>query len=230
MISKWYHLKDEALKLRRRGHSLRNIELKLKIPRSTLSSWLKNVPLSKNQKALLHKKWGNALIKARKKAVLWHNAQKQARIKIAEKEADNVLKNLNIKNKNISELALSLLYLGEGSKNNPETAIGSSDPMILKFFLTVVKNVYNLDVEKIRCELYIRADQNPREIIKFWSEKLSLPTSCFKQVNFDKRTAGSKTFDYYKGVCSLRCGNVAIQRRLLFLGRKFCQKIIGKSD
>jgi hypothetical protein len=45
-------------------------------------------------------------------------------------------------------------------------------------------------------------------------------------LTFDSRTKGSKTYEYYKGVCVLRCGNAAIQRKLLFLAEEFCKKII----
>ena len=65
MISKWFELKDEAISLRKKGKSIRNIEERLKIPRSTLSGWLKNIELSKSQKKVLDKKWREALVLAR---------------------------------------------------------------------------------------------------------------------------------------------------------------------
>ena len=128
MTSKWYELKDSAIKLRQRGFSIGEIERRLGIPRSTLSGWLKNIKLTAEQKEKLLQKWKNGLIKARQGAVVWHNAQKAERIKEAEKSAKETLKNINLNDKNILELALAFLYLGEGSKNNPETALGSSIP------------------------------------------------------------------------------------------------------
>ena len=80
----------------------------------------------------------------------------------------------------------------------------------------------------MRCELYIRADQSPSALKRFWSRELKIPIKNFKGVFVDKRTEGSKTFDYYKGVCSLRCGNVAIKKRLMNLSRLFCEKIVNK--
>ena len=123
------------------------------------------------------------------------------------------------------ELALAILYLGEGNKATGETSIDSSDPLILQFFLSCLKKIYNFDIKKIKCELHLRADQNPKAIKRFWAQELNIPLDNFKQVAIDKRTAGSKTYPFYKGVCVLRCGNVAIQRRLLFLGRFFCKRI-----
>lgn len=226
MRSRWYELKDDAVRLRKRGFSIRKIERRLGIPRSTLSGWFRNIKLSPKQKQKLSKDWKNSLVKARKKAVLWHNEQKQKRLDEAEKKALQVLKNINTDDSNIIELSLAMLYYGEGTKKTDETAIGNSDPLILKFFLAMLKNVYNLDVRKIRCELNLRADQDPEKMKRFWARTLKLPLSSFKRVYIDKRTEGSKTYPYYKGVCNIKCGNVAIQRKLVRISNLFCKKII----
>ncbi|MBI4708650.1 MAG: hypothetical protein HY764_00365 [Candidatus Portnoybacteria bacterium] len=227
MESKWYELKPKAEGLRRKGYSIGHIERNLKIPRSTLSGWLRNIQLTSQQKKRLFRNWKNALINARKKAVLWHNTQKAKRLEEAKNSAIRTLKSLGT-GKNVVELALAFLYLGEGRKNSPETAIGSSDPMILKFFLAAIKNTCNLDIKKIKCELALRADQDPKKIRRFWSKELRLPIENFKQVNIDKRTEGSKTYPHYKGVCHLRCSHAAIQRKLLNIATLFCQNIIDK--
>jgi len=116
--------------------------------------------------------------------------------------------------------------MGEGTKRKIETAMGSSNPLILKFFLTTLKILYKIDPKKIRCQLSLRADQNPDKIKHFWAKELNLSLANFRHVNLDKRTIGSKTYPQYKGVCYLSCGNVAIQRKLTYLSEIFCTKII----
>ena len=227
MQSKWYKLKPEAIRLRGSGESLSYIHTTLGIPKSTLSYWFKDIKLTKKQKERLHKNWLNALVVARKEATKWHQAEKQKRIMYAKKEAEEVLEKISLNDKNVLELSLAILYLAEGSKKNVETALGSSDPNTLRFFLKSLSRLYGLDVTKVRCELYLRYDQDPDELKKYWAQELSLPLSSFTQVNRDKRTIGRKTYDHYKGVCSLRCGNVAIQRRLVFLAEKYFA-IIGR--
>lgn len=202
------------------------IEKKYGVPRSTLSGWLKGIVLTDQQKDKLLKNWQQALNEARKEAVKWHNAQKQMRLQQAKKAAEETLKTLNIRQKNILELALAMLYLGEGFKSTPETSIGNSSPQILKFFIKALCLAYNFDRNKIRCELHLRADQNPVEIKEYWSSELSIPLANFTTVSIDMRTKGSVTYGHYKGVCVLRCGNAAIQRKLLFLAESFCNKVI----
>jgi len=226
MKSRWFDLKDQAIKLRKQGLSMNIIERRYGIARSTLSGWFRKVKLTRTQKKKLLQNSSIALIAARKKAVLWHNEQKRQRLEEAKLQALHTLENINTSDERLLELTLAILYLSEGSKTTDETSIGSSDPLMLKFFLSCLKKVYNFDTSKIKCELHLRADQNPESVKCFWSKELKLSLNNFKQITIDKRTLGSKTYPHYKGVCALRCGNVAIQRRLLYLARFFCEKIV----
>jgi hypothetical protein len=228
MISKWFHLKQRAITLRKAGHSINDVENKLRIPKSTLSGWFRNVTLTKKQKAVLLQRWKQGLQKARKGAVLWHNQQKKDRILNAEKEAMKALSLLDVTDKATLELALAILYLGEGSKKNLGTNMGNSDPLILRFFIFVLRKNYNFDMNKIRCELHLRADQNPKKIQAYWSKELGIPLRNFTSISVDKRTRGSITYPEYKGVCVLSCGTVAIQRKLVYLSRMFCEKVVSQ--
>jgi len=227
MASKWFDKKEEAIKLRKQGLSYNEIKNKLGIPKSTLSGWFRDILLTKKQKDKLLKQWRKGLIGAREKASEWHRKEKEKRLFCAKDEADKVLNGLSLNKKNILELALAMLYMGEGIKGNKETGLGNSNPLILKAFLCILKKSYKIDIAKVRCELYLRADQNEKKIKNFWSKELELPMENFKYVHFDKRTEGSKTFPDYKGVCMLRCSNVAIQRKLLNISNGFCERIIN---
>src|SRR3989344_3885517 len=157
MRSKWFNLKQEAISLRKIGNSIRDVEISLGIPRSTLSGWFKSVELTHRQKINLKNRHKENLIKAREKAIIWHNNQK---------------------------------------------------------------------INKIAFYLHLRSDQNPRYMKKYWSGELDVPIERFGKVSIDKRTLKTKTYSHYKGVCVINCGNVAIQRKLVYIGRKFCKKTI----
>lgn len=134
-----------------------------------------------------------------------------------------MLNAINTNNTNITELALALLYLGEGTK--AKTGMGSSDPIILKFFISCLRNIYKIPEDKIKCELHLRVDQNPNKMIKFWSNELQVPRNNFTKPYLDNRTKGKATYTSYKGVCLVRCGTVAIQRKLVYIAKHFCSKI-----
>jgi len=205
--------------------SIGYIEKKLGIPKSTLSGWFKNVQLTKPKKIQLHQNWKNALVKARKKAVLWHNQQKAIRVSKAKEEALKTYNAININDRNILDLALAMLYLGEGFKKTGETGMGNSDPSILKFFISCLQKNYNFDVSKIKCALHLRADQDPQKVKRYWSQQLNIPIKNLNSFFVDKRTAGRPTYPDYHGVCVIRCANVAIQRKLSFLSKLYCTKI-----
>jgi hypothetical protein len=226
MKSQWFKFKDEAIKLRRGGASLRDVEKRLKIPRSTLSYWFKDVILSSSQKAKLVKNWKLALGKARVEAVKWHNEQKQIRVENAKASALNTLSRLNTREAGILEIALAMLYLGEGAKTTLGLCIGNSNPLILRFFIASLRFIYGFDCQKIHCELHLRYDQNVLKMKQYWSKELNLPAKNFTSVAVDLRTKGSKTYPHYKGVCVLRCSNTAIQRKLMYLAEEFCNKVI----
>ena len=228
MIARRQGLKPVALSLRINGYSIGDIERKLDIPRSTLSGWFKNIKLTKEQKSILFKKSLKSLANAREKAIKWHHLQKKNRLLNAENEALDVLLKANLHNKILLEIAFAMLYLGEGSKNNL-TSLGNTNPLIVKFFIKSVKVLFGIDESQIRSEVHLRNDQDGNEMINYWSNQLEIPKTSFTAIK-DKRPVKSKTYPNYKGVCVVRCGKIAIQRRVTYLGEEFCRKIIEMDD
>lgn len=225
MNSRWAHLKSQAIAVRKRGASIRDVEKQLGIPRSTLSGWFRNVELSEKKKELLKKKWAGALIVARKKAVIWHNTKKAERIAQASFAATETLRKLDLTRNEVVELALAFLYLGEGAKKAISTSMGNSDPFILKFFVSGLQKVYQVPLVDIKCELHLRADQNSKILKKYWSKALGIPLVNFGASVVDVRTKGTTTYPHYKGVCVVRCSRVAIQRKLLYIAKGFCEEV-----
>jgi len=227
MVSRWYKLRDEVVKLRKEGTSIGVINKKYGIPKSTLSCWFRKIKLNKYQKDRIYKAASIRMDKAREKALLWHHSQKENRIKLAEKEADSVLSSINMNDLSVLEVALAFLYLGEGAKSN-ETSIGNANPLVLKFFINAIKKLYP-NAKLGRCQLHLRSDQNELSAIKYWSKELNINEGEFSFVK-DKRVAKTKTYQSYHGVCVIRFTEIAIQRRLLFLCHKFCNIIANMDD
>lgn len=223
MKSRWYHLKDEAVALRKSGMSMTVIERRLGIPRSTLSGWFREVHLTEDQRLRLMKNKKDGWTRARARAVESHRAQKALRLLTAKREAQKTLERIELSDE-VLGLAFAMLYLGEGAKNGT-TSIASSDPKILKFVLAVLKRNYHITADMVRCELHLRADQSSEASKRYWSEVLGIPIQKFGGVFYDQRTAGHPTYDHYKGVCVLYCGGIAIQRNLIYLYNLFCEKV-----
>lgn len=221
MPSQWSHIKEKALTMRRRGVSTRDIEKKLGISRSTLSYWFRNVKLHPRFVKRMKARNDKALIKARAAAVKWHNRQKSVRLQQASHEANETLSHIDCNDTAVAELALSLLYLGEGMKTTG-TGLGNSDPLILRFFVRMLHRLYGVRPTDLKCELHLRADQDPVGITRYWSRTLGIPSANFRKPSIDRRTVGRPTYAYYKGVCIVNCGRVAIQRKLIYIATTFC--------
>jgi hypothetical protein len=209
--------------MRKKGYSLRDIESKLRIPRSTLSGWFQTVLLTTTQKKRLSQSHLEGLATARKLATARHKENKTHRLKVLEQDALDMVKTISRSDRTSLEIALAFLYLGEGAKSG-RTALGSSNPDILRFFIYGITTLYEMDRTKIKCALHLRADQNPEELKEYWSNALDLPITNFTKASIDARTAGRATYPHYKGVCLLECGRVEIQRRLMYIANAFCRK------
>ncbi|HEX6977399.1 MAG TPA: hypothetical protein VF185_03520 [Patescibacteria group bacterium] len=224
MRSQWYEYKNKSINLRQSGKSIGEIERKLGIPRSTLSGWLRGIELTPTQKQSLDRRVRASLKQARKKAVVWHHAQKEKRILEARHQASLVLSNINFQDKSLLELALSMLYLGEGTKKG-RTSLGNTNPVILKFFVECLHILYGVDRKNLRCELHLRVDQDAEKLIRFWSAQLKIPRKNFSFTR-EKRPVSSKTYETYKGVCAIECGRIDLMRRISFINEGFCSKIL----
>jgi len=223
MKSKWFNLKNKAISLRKKGLSIRYVEKKLGINRSTLSGWFKNVQLTQAQKDQLLFNWKNGLIAAQKKGGQWHFEQGQKRRTAIREEVESFVFNIRI-DKIIGELMFATFYLAEGNKTEGAFGIANSNSKILRSVISLFRFLYPLDESKFRCSLHLRKDQDEKVLKKYWSEILQIPEEKFTKTQFDER-AVKKTYDHYKGVCVVYYHDMALQRRILYLGDKLLEMI-----
>lgn len=212
--------KELAIRLRKRGKSIRDIENKLCIARSTLSPWLKDVKLSKKQKEKLRKKWLNALVSARKKSSKLNRSRKLDRMEKIESEAKNFASSVEL-DKRLSELVFATFYLAEGGKYRGRVEIANTNPEILSSFWNLFYSLYSPDKSRLRCYLHLRMDQSKSEkkLKNYWSKILKVPESQFIKTQFDKRTIRPSYKDY-KGVCTVYYCDVNLHKRINTLGKE----------
>jgi hypothetical protein len=228
MKSRWFDKKETAIALRKSGMSMTVIERKLGIPRSTLSGWFKDVKLTEEQRLSLMKNKQDGWALARVRAVESHRAQKALRLLTAKQAAIETLDKIEISEATL-DLAFAMLYLGEGAKKDV-SSIASSEPFILRFVMTVLRHNYGIGPDMVRCDLHLRMDQDGETMKHYWSEQLKIPVERFKYVAHDKRSTGKATYQRYKGVCVLYCGDIAIQRKLIYLYNLFCEKVAHMNE
>ena len=129
----------------------------------------------------------------------------------------------------IQKIILSILYLGEGAKHKSTQVLllGNSDPKVIKFFLKLFKNCYNIDESKLRVRIRCRFDQNINELLEFWHKVTKIRKEQFYPTYIDRRTQGKPTLKKeYKGVCTIQYFSTEIQLELEFLANAIMNKII----
>ena len=223
-LSKWFNVKEEVIAKRKQGYSLRYFAREYGIANSTLSYWFKDIELSTDAKNKMKLRAAPHLSRARAKSAVWHNNEKQIRILTAKNEALEVQTQIP-KSLEVLELALAMLYFGEGAKEH-KTSLGSSDPFMLSFFISGLEKVYGIKRNELKYELHLRDDHNEKQMIRFWSDKLQIDPTRITYVVKDPRTVNKPTRLGYPGVCQVQAGRIAIQRRLIALYNIYCTEVI----
>src|SRR6185503_10293099 len=105
-----------------------------------------------------------------------------------------------------AKIALTMLYLGEGTKNPKRGGLvfANSDPYIIKLFLKLLRQCYDINPLQLHCTVQCRIDQDEARLAQFWSGITDIPLKQFYKAQKDPRTAGKplKNLDY-KGVCRI---------------------------
>jgi len=191
--------------------------LGLCIAKATLCHWCKDVPLppeyAKKVRMLNEKSWAKA-----RSISIANRKQKREEFfqEIARKNTPIAEK---IRSQNIAKIALAILCLGEASKykryGTGPFALGSSDPRIITLFLLWLRQCFPFDINKVRCRLQCRADQNVKVLMKFWIGHTKISRNQFYPTYIDKRTIGKPTMKKeYKGVLLVMYIDVKVQLEL----------------
>jgi len=196
-------IKEKARQLRMLGKTYTEINeiLKLKIPKSTLSDWSKNTKLPDSYSSKIVDLNLNSLNKARLVAFESNRIKREEFIKRITKV--NIPISKRIGSKQTAKIALAMLCLGEASKSTSRTSFyfGNSDPKIITLFLKLMERCFDFKLEKIRCTVQCRADQNIRALERFWMDITKIPKNQFYKSRIDPRTIGKITKKKeYKGV------------------------------
>ncbi len=195
--------KQKVQLLRREGKTYTEIRslLDIKITKSTLSDWCKDIPLPMGYQRKI--KEYNLFTLKRARIVSSEVAKNkwQKRIEAVRNSYSHFPK--LIENKDMAKIALSILYLGEGFKDPKRGSIsfGNSDLTTIRLFLHLLRHCYNIDECKFRGTVQCRADQDIKSLEQFWSQATKISLNQFYKAQVDPRTVGkpSKKPDY-KGV------------------------------
>ena len=188
-------LRLEALKLRKKGISVKKIARALGVSASTASYWTRDVILSVEQLENLRQSTIKGAELGRLRSAL---LQKKRRLKIIELVKDKTRERLlNLQSREFLIAGIAL-YWSEGSKKDRRVEFCNSDPRMIKFFIHWLHDCFNVKSEDLRGYIGINEVHLKREgIVKqYWSELTGIPLSQFRKTYF-KRAANKKVYENF---------------------------------
>lgn len=207
----------KAQELRREGLSYGEIMLRLRVSKSNLSDWCKNIPLTKKQeKRLLRMK----SLGQRKGSIVAARNKRLARIKRTKeifKSAKQELGKLNKRDKFIFGIAL---YAGEGNKTDGQAGFANADPKLIKFMMTWFKNYCQIPIYKFRGAIWLHENLDENQSKKYWSTLTGIPINQFHKTYIARNKTESKKIRKHIhkfGVFSISFGNSQQHRRIMGL-------------
>ncbi|PJA55364.1 hypothetical protein CO165_03955 [Candidatus Roizmanbacteria bacterium CG_4_9_14_3_um_filter_33_18] len=216
--------KLQAVKLRRKGESIKKIANLLNVSVSTASLWCHDVELTDSQVENLRKRQTDPFYG--KKLDYYLKKKKEFNLKL-----------LNLKNEGINSIGRLTkreifligiaLYWGEGFKKDSLAGLATLDKNIAKFFIFWLSESFGIVVKDLllRVTANISYKSKIKELEKYWSKELKIPVNQFSKPFF-QNTKWKKEYENkndYHGVLRIRV------RRSIDLLRKIFGYIEGIS-
>lgn len=203
--------KENAVALRRSGKSYNTILKELKIPKSTLSGWFRDVDWSKELRTRLSKANQTESTKRIRELDKVRGVHLKRAYEEAREEAMHELDSLKY---NPLFIAGLMLYWGEGDKLTKSlVSLTNADPKMVKLFIFFLTKICKLPESKIRLHLLLYPDLDDWLSKAYWMRETGMPKE-----NFTKSTviAGKhKTRRLSFGICIVNVSSTYFKVKML---------------
>lgn len=209
-------VKNKARKLRLQGSSFGEIKKLLGIPKSTLHTWVIDIPRPAH---LQYTKGAEWLKKIRLLASAAIKRKRNLEIQIIIDEVKQEVHSWNFLNsKQIQKAFLSLLYWAEGQKlpeRGAPVKFANTDPRLVLLFVTLLKNCYDIDPKKIKIRLYIHWYHNEKLVKEYWKRLLNLDEKQIYKMYRKKRSKTKRFRKNFMGICFVTYQSVDLRQRII---------------
>lgn len=221
-------LRAEAIKLRFKGYTYGQIKRELGIAKSTLSDWLRNLPLSEKQERLLTKNRISAKdIRIEKFRLTYRNKRIEKMKRVFSEQKGELLP---LSNKELF-IAGVFLYWGEGSKQRNIISISNTNPLVIQFAKYWMVNILKVSVSKLQIRLHLYSDMDIDEHIGFWSQTLNISKKQFKPPYIKKTTREGLTYKSFgHGTCNLMCFSSELSNKVAMSIKLVAEQCGANSD
>ncbi len=205
--------KEEAIKLRKRGLSYKEILGKVSVAKSTLSVWLQKMPLTDVEKAILKRRRESNISIGRIRAAASLHSLRVARDKILFEIAK---KEFELYRKDPFFYVGMALYWAEGSKRSNMFTFVNSDSDMVFVMLNWMEKFFGVSRIDIRARLYIHKPYAHENCEQHWSDATGIPLKNFRRTIYKPTGLLIKKRPNYMGCIRIELGAVTYFRRYLF--------------
>lgn len=153
--------REAACELRAAGWTVPEIAAKLGVARSSVSTWVRDVPLAADRPRRIRADRPNSL-RDRKRAEVARLLE-DGRRRVGELSPREFL------------VAGAALYAGEGAKTDGRVKFTNSDPRMVLFFLAWLRRFFEIDEARLRLHLYLHEGLDLKAAMHFWSDATGIP-------------------------------------------------------
>ena len=204
----------KVIQLRKLGLSYNQIKLQVQVSKSTLSRWLKDLPLSKEQIDLLRGKNHQRIERYRE------SMKKRRETRLNQVYLESRKQLLPLSKKELLMAGL-FLYLGEGNKSlKNSVSLNNTDPAVMKFYYYWLKKILKIPEGKIKVYMHLYGDMDIENELNYWSKLLKIPRSQFIRPYIKESLRSSiQQKGYGHGTCALVVHDTRLKERII-LGLK----------
>ncbi|PIU35455.1 hypothetical protein COT03_01235 [Candidatus Shapirobacteria bacterium CG07_land_8_20_14_0_80_39_18] len=202
-------LKKKAIGLRKRGFSLSEVSLRLKIAKSTASLWLSKVELNERAKGRLKKRailgqYNTILVKRKKRKKLFDSLVVETMQELSKIPSS----------KELCRLLASMLFWCEGNKTTLTLVrFTNSEPNMIKCFLGLLRKGFNIDEKRLRALIHIHTYHDENRQIEFWSNITGIPRCQFHR-SYRKPNTGKRVSENYQGCVAISYYDASVAKKL----------------
>lgn len=206
-------LKFKARDLRKNGLSIKEIEKKLGVSRSSVSIWVRDVSLTTEQIDKLYRNKRTGALKGSYVASLNKIKKSEELTKRLKEEGEREVGKISKREFFLTGVAM---YFAEGDKSGKNVAFSNSDPRAIKFMTDWFLSVCKASKNKIRCDLYIHDNLNEKEAKKYWSELINIPIEQFRKSYIVKNNKNRlRKVKHIYGVLRVGVSNANLHRKIM---------------
>ncbi len=212
-----YNMKDnvqsskKAIELRRLGLSYADISIELKVSKTSVSNWVKNVRLTESEKINLQKNLKSKMERGRMKASISIRSKKVFKEKVAYENAEKEFQ------KHVKDPFFMLglgIYGFHSQKKANSFQFMSSDLPRVKTMLAWMEKYLNLSLKIPKYRLFINFTHEKMECEQYWAKNLDISSELFQKTIY-LRSQKHKEDREYKGSLAIIVPKIEVIRKVI---------------